>query len=75
MNILDTGQRVDYGAKFGLYDKEGGSYRALIGQSYRAQTHLFLPLGSGAENRLSDVVGRVVLSPNSLSRFDLSLSL
>jgi LPS-assembly protein len=64
-DILDTGQRVDYGAKFGLYDKEGGSYRALIGQSYRAQPNLFLPLGSGAENRLSDVVGRVVLSPNS----------
>jgi LPS-assembly protein len=64
-DILDTGQRVDYGAKFGLYDKDGGSYRVLIGQSYRAQPNLFLPLGSGAENRLSDVVGRVVLSPNS----------
>jgi LPS-assembly protein len=64
-DILDTGQRVDYGAKFGLYDKEGGSYRLLIGQSYRAQPNLFLPLGSGAENRLSDAVGRVVLSPNS----------
>ena len=64
-DILDTGQRVDYGAKLGLYDKEGGSYRLLIGQSYRAQPNLFLPLGSGAENRLSDVVGRVVLSPNS----------
>jgi LPS-assembly protein len=64
-DILDTGQRVDYGAKFGLYDKDGGSYRALIGQSYRAQPNLFLPLASGAANRLSDVVGRVVLSPNS----------
>jgi LPS-assembly protein len=64
-DILDTGQRVDYGAKFGLYDKDGGSYRALIGQSYRAQPNLFLPLGSGATNRLSDLVGRVVLAPNS----------
>jgi LPS-assembly protein len=64
-DILDTGQRVDYGTKLGLYDKEGGSYRLLIGQSYRAQPNPFLPLGSGAENRLSDVVGRVVLSPNS----------
>jgi LPS-assembly protein len=64
-DILDTGQRVDYGARLGLYDKDGGSYRLLIGQSYRAQPNLFLPLGSGAENRLSDVVGRVVLSPNS----------
>jgi LPS-assembly protein len=64
-DILDTGQRVDYGTKLGLYDKDGGSYRLLIGQSYRAQPNLFLPPGSGAENRLSDVVGRVVLSPVS----------
>jgi LPS-assembly protein len=64
-DILDTGQRVDYGTKLGLYDKDGGSYRMLIGQSYRAQPNQFLPLGSGAENRLSDVVGRVVLAPNS----------
>jgi LPS-assembly protein len=64
-DILDSGQRVDYGTKLGLYDKDGGSYRLLIGQSYRAQPNLFLPPGSGAENRLSDVVGRVVLSPVS----------
>src|ERR1700751_2960584 len=63
--ILDTGQRVDYGTKLGLYDKEGGSYRLLIGQSYRAQPNPFLPPGSGAEKRLSDVVGRLVLSPSS----------
>jgi LPS-assembly protein len=64
-DILDTGQRVDYGLKLGLYDSTGGSYRMLIGQSYRAETNPFLPPGSGAENRLSDVVGRVVLSPSS----------
>src|SRR5882762_9565852 len=64
-DILDTGQRIDYGTKLGLYDREGGSYRLLIGQSYRAQPNPFLPLGSGAERRLSDVVGRLVLSPNS----------
>jgi LPS-assembly protein len=64
-DILDTGQRVDYGAKLGVYERDGGSYRLLIGQSYRAQPNTFLPLGSGAENRLSDVVGRVVLSPVS----------
>jgi LPS-assembly protein len=64
-DILDTGQRVDYGAEFGLYNKEGGSYRMLVGQSYRAQPNPFLPIGSGAEKRLSDMVGRVVLSPNN----------
>jgi LPS-assembly protein len=63
-DILDTGQRVDYGTKLGLYDKQGGSYRLLIGESYRAQPNPFLPPGSGAEKRLSDVVGRLVMSPN-----------
>ncbi|MGB9644233.1 MAG: LPS assembly protein LptD, partial [Stellaceae bacterium] len=57
-DILDTGQRVDYGTKLGLYEKDGGSYRLLIGQSYRAQPNPFLPPDSGAEKRLSDVVGR-----------------
>jgi LPS-assembly protein len=64
-DILDTGQRVDYGLKLGLYQNNGGSYRVLVGQSYRAETNPFLPPGSGAERRLSDVVGRVVLSPSS----------
>lgn len=75
-DVLDTGQRVDYGLRLGLYDKVGGDYRLLIGQSYRAQPNPFLPIGSGAEQRLSDVVGRVVASPSSyldlIYRFRLS---
>ena len=64
-DILDTGQRVDYGLKLGVYNKEAGSYRMLIGQSYRAQNNIFMPPGSGAAQHLSDVVGRVVMSPSS----------
>src|SRR3984957_4297808 len=64
-DLLDTGQRVDYGVNFGAYAANGGSYRMLIGQSYRAQTNPFLPPGSGADKRLSDVVGRVSLAPSS----------
>jgi LPS-assembly protein len=64
-DLVDTGQRVDYGVKLGLYDSSGGSYRAVIGQSYRAEVNSFLPLSSGAYNRLSDAVGRVVLQPSS----------
>ena len=64
--------------KLGLYDKDGGNYRLLIGQSYRAQPNPFLPLASGAAERLSDVVGRVVASPSSyldlIYRFRLSKS-
>ena len=64
-DILDTGQRVDYGMKLGVYNKDAGNYRMLIGQSWRAENNLFLPPGSGAAQRLSDVVGRVVLQPSS----------
>jgi LPS-assembly protein len=64
-DLLDTGQRVDYGLNFGAYANNGGSYRMLIGQSYRAETNPFLPPGSGATDRLSDIVGRVSLAPSS----------
>src|SRR5665213_304788 len=64
-DLLDTGQRVDYGLNLGAYGNNGGSYRMLIGQSYRAEENSFIPPGSGADTRLSDVVGRVTLSPSS----------
>jgi LPS-assembly protein len=64
-DLLDTGQRVDYGVNLGAYSANGGSYRMLIGQSYRAETNPFIPPGSGADQRLSDVVGRVSLAPSS----------
>jgi LPS-assembly protein len=64
-DLLDTGQRVDYGLNMGAYGSNGGSYRMLVGQSYRAETNPFVPPGSGADGRLSDVVGRVTLAPSS----------
>jgi LPS-assembly protein len=64
-DLIDTGQRVDYGLKAGIYNKDGGSYRMLIGQSLRAQTNHYLPPGSGAEDNLSDLVGRFEASPTS----------
>jgi LPS-assembly protein len=64
-DILDTGQRVDYGLKLALNNKDSGNYSMLVGQSYRAEDNAFLTPGSGAEDRLSDIVGRVVLQPVS----------
>ncbi len=64
-DLLDTGQRVDYGTKFGLYDARGGSYRLLVGESYRAEENRYFPAGSGVEDRFSDLVGAVVLTPSS----------
>jgi LPS-assembly protein len=68
-DLLDTGQRVDYGLNMGAYEQGGGSYRLLVGQSYRTEPNPFLPPGSGAEQRLSDIVGRAVLSPSSYLDF------
>jgi LPS-assembly protein len=64
-DLIDTGQRVDYGLKTGLYNKDGGSYRFLIGQSLRAETNNYLAPGSGAEDNQSDVVGRFELQPTA----------
>jgi LPS-assembly protein len=64
-DLLDTGQRVDYGLKLGAYDNTGGSYHLLVGQSYRDDLNLFVPPGSGMDQRLSDIVGRLVLQPSS----------
>ena len=68
-DLLDTGQRVDYGLNLGAYAANGGSYRMLIGQSYRAETNPFVPPGSGIDGRLSDVVGRVSAAPSSYLDF------
>lgn len=63
---VDSGQRVDYGLRAGIYGESGMSSHLLVGQSYRAQQNsAFLP-GSGLEHRLSDVVGRVVVTPSYL---------
>jgi LPS-assembly protein len=67
---VDSGQRVDYGLKTGIYGDGGGSTRLLVGQSYALQTNnSFLP-GSGLEHHLSDVVGRVTFTP--IPPFDLT---
>ena len=60
---VDGGERVDYGLRAAYYGDKGGSTRVLVGQSYDwAVNPNFLP-GSGLDHRLSDVVGRVTLSP------------
>jgi LPS-assembly protein len=69
LDRVDGGERVDYGLRAAIYGDSGGSSRMLIGQSYRLQNNGgFLP-GSGLENKVSDVVGRISVSPSSY--FDL----
>lgn len=61
---VDSGTRLDYGLKW-TGSGFGGYMNAFLGQSYRLEeSDVFLP-GSGLSDDLSDVVGRVQLSPRS----------
>ncbi|HEY0522050.1 MAG TPA: LPS assembly protein LptD [Stellaceae bacterium] len=65
LDRVDVGQRVDYGLHGAVYGNGGGSSSFLVGQSYRFDHNTSFPQGSGLEAQVSDVVGRVTVSPNS----------
>ncbi len=60
---VEDGVRVTYGVRLGAFAAGGGSGTLFVGQSYRLAGDNELPAGSGLENRTSDVVGRLNLSP------------
>jgi LPS-assembly protein len=75
-DLVDTGQRVDYGLRGGIYGDNGAAMRFLVGQSYAFQPDPeFLP-GSGLTTQRSDLVGRITLTPiddiNLIYRFRLA---
>lgn len=68
---LDSGTRLTYGLRTGLYGFDGGSATLFLGQSYRLIKDVGLyPTGSGLDDHFSDYVGRVQIQPNEW--FDLS---
>lgn len=66
---VEGGQRVVYGMRGGLYGAGGGSSSAFLGQSFRFNRDSPYAAGTGLEDRLSDVVGRLSISPNNLLDF------
>ena len=66
---VDSGQRVDYGINLGVFNGNYGSSNFIVGQSYRLQQQSAFQFGSGLDHRLSDVVGRILISP--VNAFDL----
>ena len=67
---VDSGTRFDYGIKWTGTLDEGGSANAFIGQSYRfTEQHDLFAEGSGLEDKLSDLVGRVQVRP--IEAFDV----
>ncbi|MGH7088811.1 MAG: LPS-assembly protein LptD [Stellaceae bacterium] len=62
---VDSGQRVDYGLHGELHGTRYGDWETLVGQSYRFDKNDFFQPGSGLNDRLSDIVGRLSLTPNA----------
>jgi LPS-assembly protein len=55
----EDGGRVNYGLTTGFYGNDGKYGKAFIGQSYRFSGDVLYPVGSGLEDRVSDVVGQL----------------
>jgi LPS-assembly protein len=60
---VDPGSRVDYGLKWTALTSDFGQASAFVGQSFRFEQDDAFEVGSGLEDNLSDVVGRVRLQP------------
>jgi LPS-assembly protein len=67
---VDPGSRVDYGLKWGISSSSIGEASAFFGQSFRLENDDAFAEGSGLEDNLSDVVGRIRLVPQE----DIDLS-
>ena len=66
LDRVEGGPRLNYGFKWGVFGKNGGSTSLLLGQSYHYKTDDSFADGSGLEDNVSDIVGRVHVSPNSM---------
>jgi LPS-assembly protein len=62
---VEGGPRINYGLKWGLFGKGGGSTTMFFGQTYRLRADSTFGAGSGLEDNLSDIVGSVSVSPGS----------
>ena len=67
---VEGGPRINYGLKWAVFGQKGaGSTSVFLGQTYRIKADGTFADGSGLEDNLSDIVGRVRISPGS--HFDL----
>ena len=60
---VDPGSRIDYGVQWDMSSAFIGEVSAFAGQSYRFENDDAFAAGSGLEDNLSDVVGRIRLVP------------
>ncbi len=69
LDRVDSGPRVSYGVKWGLFGESGGYTTAFLGQSYRVRRDDTFAWGSGLEGNFSDIVGKVLIAPNDRFNF------
>ena len=76
LDRVESGPRVNYGLRWGVFRHKGGSTNVLVGQSFRVRSDDTFAKGSGLEDHFSDIVGKVHISPGKyvdlLYRFRLS---
>jgi len=60
---VDSGSRIDYGTHWSVTGDSGGRTAVFLGQSLRFRDNSNFEEGSGLEDRLSDVVGNIDVSP------------
>lgn len=61
---VESGQKIIYGVKLGVFGEGDGRTTAFFGQSYRVHADDDLANEVGIERHLSDLVGRVEIRPN-----------
>jgi len=66
---LEGGPRINYGIKAGFTGSNSGKSSFFVGQSFRLKADDTFAEGSGLEDNLSDLVGKVQISPGP--HFDL----
>jgi len=64
LDSVDSGSRVVYGAKVGLYGPQFGNITGFFGQSYRFSKDRDLTSSKLLETDFSDYVGRIDIQPN-----------
>ena len=62
---FDGGQRFIYGVNWGLYGNAGGTVEAFAGQSHSLKENADFSQSSGLDDKASDIVGRLRVSPGS----------
>ena len=69
LDRVESGQKIIYGVKLGVFGDGDGRTTAFLGQSYRIHADDDLANQVGIEQHLSDLVGRLEIRPNRYLNF------